>query len=50
MLGYKPMCSSEPRLLGPVEEEDQVRHQLGFSQDHDAGNLVIIMRMMIIRL
>ena len=41
MLGYEAVRSYKPRLLGSIEEKDQVGDQVGFSQDHDAGHLVL---------
>ena len=43
MLGYEAVRSYKPGLLGSIEEEDQVGDQFSFSQDHDAGDLVVRM-------
>ena len=43
MLGYEAVRSHKPGLLGSVEEKNQVGDQFGFSQDHDAGHLVMTM-------
>ena len=39
MLGDEAMGSHQPGLLGTVEEEDQVRDEIGFPQDHYSGDL-----------
>ena len=42
VLGYEAMRGQKSGLLGPVEQEDQVGDKFGFSQDHDAGDLMKI--------
>ena len=39
VLGDEAMGSHQPGLLGTVEEEDQVRDEIGFPQDHYSGDL-----------